>query len=90
MKWRLGSVLQYNNIVLYISFLQKYKATNGEFSDDILSLNMAPKLLSLDCVNITISKENTGTTFVASVTSVLNATLPTGHIKQDRYVWFTD
>lgn len=64
----------------------KYKSVNGMFIESLSELHVPPKFMSTDCVNIAVQVNDTD--FTVSVTSRVNNTLPTGHIRKDRYVWF--
>lgn len=65
----------------------KYNSVNGMFISELEKLPVAPKILSTECVTITITSNDTS--FEASVKSRMNPNLRTGHIRPDRYVWFT-
>ncbi|XP_060554717.1 uncharacterized protein LOC132715684 [Ruditapes philippinarum] len=65
----------------------KYKSVNGMFIDDLKKLSVAPKIMSSECVTITIQSNDTY--FRASVKSNIDPNMQTGNIRPDRYVWFT-
>ncbi|XP_053402309.1 uncharacterized protein LOC123539994 [Mercenaria mercenaria] len=65
----------------------KYNSVNGMFIDDLKKLPVAPKIMSSECV--TISIQSNDTYFRASVKSKLYPNMQTGNIRPDRYVWFT-
>mgnify|MGYP007133546958 CR=1 FL=1 len=60
---------------------------NGHFIADIFELDI-PDVASSRCVSVQMS--NAGDfEFEAVVTSKIDSSVPVGHIRQDRYVWFT-
>lgn len=58
------------------------------FVTDLKELELEPKYMSSKCATITVSQAN-GTYFEVDVTSRVNPNLQTGHIRTDRYTWFT-
>ena len=70
------------------SVFQKYKAVNGMFIAELDKIDLPPYVLSKECTEITIDSAN-GTYFEASSRSLIDTNLPTGHIRADRYVWFS-
>ena len=68
--------------------LQTFKVLNGMFTDD-LKLIQAPPYVTLNvCANVTVVSAN-GTDFEVTARSKFNGATQTGHIRTDRYVWFS-
>ncbi|KAL4237961.1 hypothetical protein ACF0H5_002671 [Mactra antiquata] len=74
--------------VLFVIFEaeNKYKSVNGMYITELDELSIPPKIVSSDCITLSISVN--GTSFTASVRSKLNPNLPVANIREDRYVWF--
>lgn len=68
-------------------YFQKYKSVNGMFIEDLTKLYIAPKIMSADCVRLSIKASDTS--FTVSAVSNIDLNLPVGHIREDRYVWFS-
>ncbi|KAH3711884.1 hypothetical protein DPMN_071560 [Dreissena polymorpha] len=64
----------------------RFKAVNGMFIGDINLLDVPPKTLASDCVTAKVTSD--GADFDVEVKSLARPSLPTGHIRADRYVWF--
>ena len=90
-----GQLMQGNLSVcslLYCVFcfvlLQKFKVLNGMFTDD-LQLIQAPPYVTLNvCANVSVVSAN-GTDFEVTARSKYNGVTQIGHIRTDRYVWFS-
>ena len=67
---------------------QQYKALNGMFITELAKINVAPYVMSQMCADVTIVSAN-GTDFEVTAKSRIDNSLPVGHIRRDRYVWFT-
>ncbi|KAL4238202.1 hypothetical protein ACF0H5_002914 [Mactra antiquata] len=66
----------------------KYKSVSGKFIDDMSLLQLAPKIMSSSCVDLSVTL-NQGH-FTVTAISKLDSNLPQAHIRDDRYVWFTN
>ena len=51
-------------------------------------IDVAPYVMSQMCADVSIVSAN-GTDFEVTARSRIDNALPTGHIRRDRYVWFT-
>ena len=61
------------------------------FIGDINLLDVPPKTLASDCVTVKVVKVTSdGSDFDVEVKSLARPSLPTGHIRADRYVWFME
>ncbi|KAH3711889.1 hypothetical protein DPMN_071565 [Dreissena polymorpha] len=56
------------------------------FIGDINLLDVPPKTLASDCVTVKVTSD--GADFDVDVKSLAIPSLPAGHIRADRYVWF--
>ena len=85
-----GNLSVFPAILFFFCFalLQKFKVLNGMFTDD-LQLIQAPPYVTLNvCANVTVVSAN-GTDFEVTARSKYNGVTQTGHIRTDRYVWFS-
>ena len=66
---------------------QVFKVLNGMFSTDLKLIKAPSFVTSQICVEVSITFAN-GTDFEVMAKSRVDSSLPTGHIRTDRYVWF--
>ncbi|XP_052760334.1 uncharacterized protein LOC128203098 [Mya arenaria] len=74
--------------------MDAYRALNGKFTADISELDIPPYLMTETCVKIPeiglVKRANKTKGFEIGVKSLVSTQLPTGRIREDRYVQFSN